>query len=723
MNVNLEVKGTLAKLLATEDLVVEHRKVETAQFDVEKRVLTLPIWDVSNNVFDVLVAHEVGHALFTPNEDWTSKCSAPQQFVNVCEDVRIEKLMKDKYLGIAKSFYRGYNELHDMDFFEVEGEDIAKFNLADKINLYAKIGPFLGVKFTPQEQEIVDVVENAKTFEDTLAAAETLYNFCQKGQQSQEQESSSGDGDWTENIQDSSDGIESSGDSDTDDSGDIESPVSGTNSDDSVEGGSDSSNPTGRIPDSPTVETMDSLEQKLKDTTQKESRYEGCTYIERPEYPLEKIILKNEMIYDTCEEYWDMIYAEPLKKESQLEPIDEALVEYKRSAEKEVNYLVKEFECKKSAAAYARAATSRTGVLDTSRLHTYKYNEDLFKKVTVLPDGKNHGLIFYLDWSGSMHNCLGATVKQLLNLVWFCRKVQIPFRVYGFTNCYYEVDDENKPTWYRTSEDSLLGEPVKNQLWVDKSFRLFEFLTSEANAKEFDRQIKNFWRLANAMSRDLNNGYLDVPQKFHLSGTPLNIALNMLHNILPVFKHKYGLEKIQTIVLTDGESEPVNYAAESENPYTLDRKLFKRGGRYSNLYLRDRKLGTTYHLKDYLAQTAAIVQNLQDNFPEVNFIGIRLSTNGEFNRMLRQWTRYGETIGWESMEKYSAQWRKHKSIALSLGNFTKFFALSTNEMDKDVDFEVDDNATKSQIRNAFKKSLNKSKFNRKILSEFVELVA
>ena len=48
MNVNLEVKGTLAKLLATEDLVVEHRKVETAQFDVEKRVLTLPIWDVSN---------------------------------------------------------------------------------------------------------------------------------------------------------------------------------------------------------------------------------------------------------------------------------------------------------------------------------------------------------------------------------------------------------------------------------------------------------------------------------------------------------------------------------------------------------------------------------------------------------------------------------------------------------------------------------------------------
>ena len=151
MTVNLEVKGTLAKLLATEDIVVEHREVETAQFDVENRVLTLPIWDASNYVFDMLVGHEVSHALFTPNEDWTDKCKAPQQFVNVCEDVRVERLMKDKYLGIAKTFYRGYSELHAKDFFEVGDQDVNEFNLADKINLHAKIGAFLGVKFTPQE--------------------------------------------------------------------------------------------------------------------------------------------------------------------------------------------------------------------------------------------------------------------------------------------------------------------------------------------------------------------------------------------------------------------------------------------------------------------------------------------------------------------------------------------------------------------------------------------
>ena len=93
---------------------------------------------------------------------------------------------------------------------------------------------------------------------------------------------------------------------------------------------------------------------------------------------------------------------------------------FKKSAQKEVSYLVKEFECKKSAGAYARATTSRTGVLDTTKLINYRFSEDIFKKVTVVPDGKNHGLVFILDWSGSMNNVMMDTLKQLYNLIWFC---------------------------------------------------------------------------------------------------------------------------------------------------------------------------------------------------------------------------------------------------------------------------------------------------------------
>ena len=45
-----EVKGTLAKLLATENLVVEQRNVPTAQFDVDRRGLTLPNWDKASSI-------------------------------------------------------------------------------------------------------------------------------------------------------------------------------------------------------------------------------------------------------------------------------------------------------------------------------------------------------------------------------------------------------------------------------------------------------------------------------------------------------------------------------------------------------------------------------------------------------------------------------------------------------------------------------------------------
>ena len=169
MLVKHEIKSQLAKLLATEDLVVEHKKTDTAQFNVHTRVLTLPNWErASNNIYDSLVAHEVGHALYTPDQwDWMER--VPQTFVNIVEDARIEKLMKRKYAGLAKTFYNGYNELNDKDFFEIDGQDISDLNLADRTNLYFKIGSFINVSFSIPEKEIINLIANIETFTDTLS--------------------------------------------------------------------------------------------------------------------------------------------------------------------------------------------------------------------------------------------------------------------------------------------------------------------------------------------------------------------------------------------------------------------------------------------------------------------------------------------------------------------------------------------------------------------------
>ncbi len=311
-----------------------------------------------------------------------------------------------------------------------------------------------------------------------------------------------------------------------------------------------------------------------------------------------------------------------------------------------------------------------------------------------------------------MHNCLGSTVRQLLNLVWFCKKVNIPFRVYGFTNCYF-VDDENY-RYYRQQEESLIKEPRRNEIWIDKSYRLLEFLSSEGSAKQFERQVKNFWRLAAAMDRQ-NEWYLDTPQRFHLSGTPLDTSLIVLHEIIPQFKKKYDLQKVQTVILTDGESEPIGYGQETENPRTLDRKLFKRQLRRKGVFLRDRKLGTTYELREWVDGTGVFIQYLQDSFPDVNFIGIRLTTNGDFNKMLR-WYGINDI-------KLREKWVRNKSVSMKINNYTKHFYINTKDLGTEVEFDPPEQATKAQIRSAFKKSLNQSKFNRKILTEFVELVA
>ena len=169
MAVRHEIKSQLAKLLATEDLVVEHKKVPTACFNVHTRVLTLPLWEkASGLVYDLLVGHEVGHALFSPDEDWSEKVKVPHQFVNVVEDARIEKLMKRKYAGLAKTFFNGYKELNEEDFFQIADEEVDSFNLADRVNLHYKIGNFITLDFKPEEQEIVNLIGACESFADTL---------------------------------------------------------------------------------------------------------------------------------------------------------------------------------------------------------------------------------------------------------------------------------------------------------------------------------------------------------------------------------------------------------------------------------------------------------------------------------------------------------------------------------------------------------------------------
>jgi len=706
MAVQQEIKSQLAKLLATEDLVVEHKDVPTAQFNVHTRELLLPMWEkASNHVYDMLVGHEVGHALFTPDEEMGVE--VPATFLNVVEDVRIEKLMKRKYLGIAKTFYRGYHELHNKDFFEVKDENIDDLNLADRVNLYYKVGTFLDVPFTDAETKIVEMIGKCETFKEAKEAAKVLYEYC-KDEVNQEQQTQKNEeeGDGEMDIPNNSSDLE------TDE-------VDGQEVDDETPDAQPAP-PVAKEEKEPEVQTAESLESHLQDLV-RENAVENV-YLEIPDLDLDKIIASNEDIHKEIDRSWksqqDFINEHTDRKSNLFEEVDAEYNQFKRDAQKEVSYLVKEFECKKAASAYSRAATSRTGVLDTARLHTYKFNEDLFKKVTVLPDGKNHGLVFILDWSGSMSREMLDTVKQLYNLIWFCKKVSIPFDVYAFTNEWKRREQDATGQW-NPLDNELPYEVQEYNLRVEEDFSLMNLLTNKVRTNELEHQLKNIWRIASVFYNTYGSRY-SYPTRLCLSGTPLNEALITLHKLLPKFQKDNNVEKVQCIILTDGEANSMPYHVEVKDYFNSDEyKMGLRGINPSNCSLRDRSLGKVYRFGySWWQFTDALIKNLQDKFPSSNFIGIRVLPPREGSNILR---RYCDDPS--DYEKCMKDWRKLKTFTITSSGYNAYFGLSSSALADDTEFEVKDGATKGQIKTAFVKSLKTKKLNKKVLGEFVSLVA
>jgi hypothetical protein len=713
MTVRHEIKSQLAKLLATEDLVVEHKKVETACFNVHTRVLTLPMWEkASGTVYDLLVGHEVGHALYTPDEDWLKEHKIPPQFVNVVEDVRIEKLMKRRYAGLSKTFYNGYKELAEQDFFQIGDDDIDTYNLADKVNLYYKIGNFVNIPFEDDEKEILSMIGETETFADVLVAAEALYNFCKKKQEEEtktpmdslESQQTGGNEPATE----FSDQPEGENESDQEQPGETDS-YGGT-----AEGEQQPTSAGGETNEDPEVKTMESLEEALKQLV--ENGGPENVYLELPKVDLNKIIVSNAEIHDNCKKYWNSWMQDGEYNAEQIfGEVDKKFVEFKRSAQKEVNYLVKEFECRKAADSYARATTSRTGVLDCTKLHTYKYNEDLFKKVTTLADGKNHGLVFILDWSGSMGDVMLDTVKQLFNLVWFCKKVSIPFEVYAFTSDYPLVS-------YDADGKAALRQPAYDKkdclVQVGEWFSLMNMLTSKTNGKVLEEQMKNLFRLANAFGYNNFVSY-NIPLGMSLSGTPLNEALISLHQILPKFQKENKLQKVQCVVLTDGEAAMCKYHREVQRPWE-DEPYIGTCHIGHNCFLRDRKTGINYSCDgEWWEFTDVLLNNLRDNFENINFIGIRVLESRDAGGFIRRHCGY---FG-EKYEKTMNDWKKKRAFSIKTSGYNTYFGLSANTLSQNAEFDVADDATKTQIKSAFLKSLKSKKMNKKILGEFIELVA
>ena len=703
-----EVKGTLAKLLATENLTVEHRKVSTAAFDVEKRLLILPIWKTaSNNIYDLLVGHEVGHALYTPNEDYSG---ASKAFLNVLEDARIERMMKVTYPGLRRSFFVGYRELWEQDFFGVKNDDPKTLSLIDRINLYFKGNP--NIPFADEEMVWVKRAEKTKTFQDVIELAKELYDFCASKQEDKEEMPpmpQSGDGQQSADRE-----IESNDDAQSEEQ-EKEWPTENDPEQDhrndrdfseddaqlevpSYQGGAD-------VDETKSV-TDEALAQALE--TLVDDHAKEWVYLNAPNPKVEDYIVPFQ---ETQEKLYNHFY-DQTRDSGWSEHVQYAVDHYnsfKKDTQKTVNYLCKQFEMKKSADEYRRAATSKTGVLDTNKLHTYKYNDDIFKKVTVVPEGKNHGLVMYLDWSGSMQSQLLDTLKQTYNLIWFCKKSGIPFRVYAFQSGYGYGDLDE------------MTNQKEGELAIASDFRLFEFFSSRQNKQSLDKSMHLVYTQVFAMGGWRLSHY----SPYTLGGTPLAEAIYCTRSIVNTMKKVERVSKVNVICLTDGEANPMSYVHrfEDDHPYRAGeyRYQYLCHSRGKVFFLRDPKTGYTRKISHHPYETTKEIVSFYREITDYNWVGIRICSKAELTRLVRE-------FAFDDIESIDKQWRKERfaSIKNKVG-FTQSFYMpnqgtgaGTQNLNVKQKNEV---ATRAELTRAFKKHMGSKMTNKTILNAFIEQIA
>ncbi len=587
-----ETKSLLAKLMAAEDINVEYRNnVSTAAFNTESRTLMMPIFkDISESTTDLFLGHEVGHALYTPEgaiNDVVKKGSSYKSLVNIVEDARIEKKIQAKFPGLSRNFYDGYAELMDKNFFGLNGCDVNDLNLIDRLNIHFKIGTRAGVEFTDEEQVFVDRIAKLRNFDETIAVADDLLEYCEDKQEETESEFDDGDFDFGDDSEDGEDDIDdsSSGGSgtfdDSDDSTDQEDagetsdePAEDSNSDaptdtdesdntdegnnsvesenDSIDENSDDDEETeanvasnrggiNSTPEELVSETMKSFDDHLKDLVDTETEY---NYGRIPDVDLAKLIVPMETWHALIDNYDNktlMGYPAAAK---------EKFIKFRSENKSLVSYLAKEFEMRKKADEHKRTKVAKTGILNPNKLHSYKFNEDLFLRSEIISSGKDHGFIMYLDWSGSMHDNMADTIDQLMLLALFCKKINVPFEAYAFTDRWSD-DPAGRPQFQQARYHKFDRVEI-NDIGVNINFRLLHLVSSTLSTSKFQNSMTYLMRLR--LAYHSNFGYRsEIPDNLQLGGTPLGECIISAINMVPEFQKKNNVQIVNTIFLTDGQ--------------------------------------------------------------------------------------------------------------------------------------------------------------------------
>ena len=780
-NLLQEQKSQLAKLMANENLTIEHQKISTAKFDPKNRILYLPVWtDMVGTTYDLLCGHEVGHALYTPAEGWhdavtiNNKGKNYKNFLNVIEDARIEKRVQRKYPGLKKSFNIAYANLRERDFFGLRGRDANKLAFIDRLNLFTKSQYTMALDFNEKETELLERVKTTESWEDVVDVTNDVYAYSTEEQLDYEDEMvtqqklyEDSDVDGEASDYDSSSEYEENDDDDDDEETDSEEKQ-------------DNENTTDFEDDDVEEEEEEEGKQSIINRD-KESGYEQDDIdISEPRCITDEAYRENEnsLVDEKCKEYVYINFPKPIskniftpaKKVQQLlteafkdqmnagwfteKFVEETFFEFKKKNDKYVSLLAKEFEMKKAAKIYGKRKTANTGDLDINKLASYKFNDDIFKKMMVIPKGKSHGLILLLDYSGSMWDNLSGAIEQVLILASFCRKVNIPFTVQTFS--------DSSSTWYTDrdiADDSNSYKRIESFEKADGTLSLEnvvlrEYINSDMNKTDYTNAIKNMLLLANSydhsQQRMYNNDRPQTPNHEVLTNTPLTQAIIALGKYTNEFKASKGLDLVNLVIVHDGDADRCSTyfklrIDEFDKRYNDETPESKKETVLcptmiptidTNIILKDdnikfaSKIESTYSNEVFI-QTMSWYKKLTGS-KIIGFYIVCPNSRYVKDAIHRHYIdENGETVDdkryqkWEYQSQMVKKFRKEKLLVSKKPQYDDFYLiLGGKDLNgQDLEVQIDGKVTANKLKNAFMK-VNKTKVvNRVLVSSFIDKIA
>ena len=681
---------------------------ETASFDMVSRLLTLPVWKGMNkHLYDMFIGHEVAHALFTDasfdeERQCLKACSDidpenPQGvmgLLNVVEDARIERLIKDRYPGLRRDFVEGYRWIWDAGIFPIEEMGgISNAMLPDRLNLHFKVG-ILGIQtipFSDDEQVWVDRMSTTESWEDVVSLTRDLYEHVKNEMQEQQEEMSS-----------QQQGVGAEGEE-----------VKGNKT---------------------RVITQEVLDKQITEQFSQNVR----SYERHRLYPsaiptpnLSEIVMDSEeqesmfrieaasIGPEGSDHYNRLMDAYEKDRQGSRNRFDQWI----KDETKTINYLLKQFDLKKAADEHRRTMVTKSGRLDTVKMVNHRWSEDIFAKNHIVRDGKNHGFVIYLDWSGSMQTNILATVKQAIILSLFCNKAGIPVDLYAFSN--------GCPKGWWSIMNTEEGKSLRNSFWSDDIllenqsqtcdwFRLIQFVDATKNRRDLMDDLARMFYLAESQDYSVNFRYQTdcrCPRGLAFSGTPLYEAISAAHWQVPAFQRRHGVQVMNVVVLTDGEGGASGFTEQIYNP--IIKRTFGMRPEHDNM--------------ENMSAGNALLLSLKET-TGCNLIGMFLTSTQTITGGCYGWLNIEDVRGWrshyvtpETVERSKTMAKTYKNDGFVLANGPKaayydeayvINASITPETDLDLD---DTNHVK--LRSSFVKGMTKRSMSRTLTNRFVERIA